>query len=179
MIIIIKKIKKRTKQSHTLSLSSPSPTLSPPNQNHPHHRLPSPWKSDRPISNLPKKSTHKRNVFWPNIHCITDKLILCQDCNWDAHGNCIVSVAHDRSPTKPFSGLTSEKKKKPSFFIVQRTIKKNHRIFSFSFFLFIKTIPPPWQEPHKWGGAHKKKVGHSPHLWGSVRGAVSLPSCCS
>lgn len=33
--------------------------------------------------------------------------MLCQECDWDAHGSCSVSAAHDRAPIEGFSGCPS------------------------------------------------------------------------
>nr|KJB31556.1 hypothetical protein B456_005G195800 [Gossypium raimondii]KJB31558.1 hypothetical protein B456_005G195800 [Gossypium raimondii]KJB31560.1 hypothetical protein B456_005G195800 [Gossypium raimondii] len=37
----------------------------------------------------------------------THNLMLCQDCDWDTHGTCSVSTAHDRTPVEGFSGCPS------------------------------------------------------------------------
>ncbi|KAF9607348.1 hypothetical protein IFM89_033936 [Coptis chinensis] len=37
--------------------------------------------------------------------CVTDNLVLCQECDWDAHGNC--SASHDRNTVEGFSGCPS------------------------------------------------------------------------
>ncbi|KAA8529693.1 hypothetical protein F0562_034208 [Nyssa sinensis] len=42
-----------------------------------------------------------------SVRCSTDNLVLCQDCNWDTHGSCSVSTAHDRNPVEGFSGYPS------------------------------------------------------------------------
>ncbi|KAB2042221.1 hypothetical protein ES319_D02G200800v1 [Gossypium barbadense] len=37
----------------------------------------------------------------------THNLMLCQDCDWDTHGTCSVSTAHDGTPVEGFSGCPS------------------------------------------------------------------------
>jgi hypothetical protein len=39
------------------------------------------------------------------VRCSTDNLVLCQECDWDAHGICSVSASHDRNQIEGFSGL--------------------------------------------------------------------------
>ncbi|GKV50938.1 hypothetical protein SLEP1_g57615 [Rubroshorea leprosula] len=41
------------------------------------------------------------------VRCVTDNLVLCQECDWDAHGSCSVSSAHERTPVEGFSGCPS------------------------------------------------------------------------
>jgi len=42
-----------------------------------------------------------------SFRCSTDGLVLCQDCDWDAHGSRLVAAAHDRCPVDSFSGVPS------------------------------------------------------------------------
>ncbi|KAM1413513.1 hypothetical protein ACFXTO_026101 [Malus domestica] len=32
-----------------------------------------------------------------SVRSSTNKLVLCQKCDWDAHGSCSVTAAHDRT----------------------------------------------------------------------------------
>jgi hypothetical protein len=41
------------------------------------------------------------------VRCSTDNLVLCQECDWDAHGSCSVSASHDRKQIEGFSGCPS------------------------------------------------------------------------
>ncbi|KAJ4971943.1 hypothetical protein NE237_005042 [Protea cynaroides] len=42
-----------------------------------------------------------------SVRCSTDNLVLCQECDWDAHGICSISASHERSPLEDFSGCPS------------------------------------------------------------------------
>ncbi|KAG4208721.1 hypothetical protein ERO13_A03G151100v2 [Gossypium hirsutum] len=42
-----------------------------------------------------------------SVRRATHNLMLCQDCDWDTHGTCSVSAAHDRTPVEGFSGCPS------------------------------------------------------------------------
>lgn len=42
-----------------------------------------------------------------SVRCSTDNLVLCQDCDRDAHGSCPVSASHDRTPIEGFSDCPS------------------------------------------------------------------------
>ncbi|KAJ4981658.1 hypothetical protein NE237_032495 [Protea cynaroides] len=42
-----------------------------------------------------------------SVRCSTDNLVLCQECDWDAHGTCSISASHERSPLEDFSGCPS------------------------------------------------------------------------
>ncbi|XP_028108515.1 zinc finger protein CONSTANS-LIKE 15-like [Camellia sinensis] len=39
-----------------------------------------------------------------SVRCATNNLLLCNDHDWDAHGNCSVSASHDRNPIEGLSG---------------------------------------------------------------------------
>ncbi|KAI7986854.1 Zinc finger protein CONSTANS-LIKE 14 [Camellia lanceoleosa] len=39
----------------------------------------------------------------------TNNLLLCNDCDWDAHYSCFVSASHDRNPVKGLSDLLSSR----------------------------------------------------------------------
>ncbi|KAB1207732.1 Zinc finger protein CONSTANS-LIKE 14 [Morella rubra] len=42
-----------------------------------------------------------------SVRCAMDNLVLCQECDWDAHGSCSVSASHDRILVEGFSGCPS------------------------------------------------------------------------
>ncbi|KAJ4958345.1 hypothetical protein NE237_025456 [Protea cynaroides] len=42
-----------------------------------------------------------------SVRCSTDNLVLCQECDWDAHGTCSISASHEHSPLEDFSGCPS------------------------------------------------------------------------
>ncbi|KAB2091046.1 hypothetical protein ES319_A03G164100v1 [Gossypium barbadense] len=42
-----------------------------------------------------------------SVRRATHNLMLCQDYDWDTHGTCSVSAAHDRTPVEGFSGCPS------------------------------------------------------------------------
>ncbi|KAJ4958977.1 hypothetical protein NE237_026088 [Protea cynaroides] len=42
-----------------------------------------------------------------SVRCSTNNLVLCQECDWDAHGTCSISASHERSPLEDFSGCPS------------------------------------------------------------------------
>ncbi|KAJ4961283.1 hypothetical protein NE237_021193 [Protea cynaroides] len=42
-----------------------------------------------------------------SVRCSTDNLVLCQECDWDAHDTCSISASHERSPLEDFSGCPS------------------------------------------------------------------------